>query len=128
MWIDPTNGDRLVVANDSGFSIPINRGRTWNRIQLPIAQMYHVTVDNQVPYYVYGNKQDGTSYRGPSNSLGGGGRGGAGGEESGAPPQGEAAGGRGAAIPRGAWHQVTGRQNRSGAPAHPRPQPRPLRR
>ncbi len=108
MWIDPTNGDRLVVANDSGFSISINRGRTWNRIQLPIAQMYHVTVDNQVPYYVYGNKQDGTSYRGPSNSLGGGGRGGAGGEESGAPPQGEAAGGRGAAIPRGAWHQVTG--------------------
>jgi len=34
--------------------------------------MYHVSVDNQVPYYVYGNKQDGSSYRGPSNSLQGG--------------------------------------------------------
>uniref|UniRef100_Q026X0 Glycosyl hydrolase, BNR repeat-containing protein n=1 Tax=Solibacter usitatus (strain Ellin6076) TaxID=234267 RepID=Q026X0_SOLUE len=99
MWIDPLNGDRLAVANDSGFSISVNRGKTWNRVQLPIAQMYHVTVDNQVPYFVYGNKQDGTSYRGPSNSLGGGGR-------AGAADEGE--GGRGSVIPRGAWHQVTG--------------------
>jgi len=26
--------------------------------------MYHVTVDNQIPYYVYGNKQDEPTYRG----------------------------------------------------------------
>jgi photosystem II stability/assembly factor-like uncharacterized protein len=50
MWIDPTNGDRLMVANDSGISISVNRGRTWNRVQFPNAQIYHVTVDNQVPY------------------------------------------------------------------------------
>jgi len=109
LWIDPTNGDRMAVANDSGFSITINRGRTWNRVQFPNAQMYHVTVDNQVPYFVYGNKQDGSSYRGPSNSLAGG-RGGAGfGEETGgtsgrgpvfAPP--------GGPISRSVWHQVTG--------------------
>src|SRR5215469_14857307 len=112
MWIDPANADRMAVANDSGVSISVTHGRTWNRVQLPIAQMYHVTVDNQIPYFVYGNKQDGTSYRGPSNSLGGGGRGFGGGEEGqpaapGAPAP-EAGGGRGAAIPRGAWHQVTG--------------------
>ena len=35
---------------------------------LPIAQMYHVSTDDQIPYYVYGNRQDGWSYRGPSNS------------------------------------------------------------
>ena len=35
--------------------------------------MYHVTTDNQVPYYVYGNRQDGPSYRGPSNSRSDGG-------------------------------------------------------
>ena len=54
------------------------RGRTLAQQRLPIAQMYHVTTDNQIPYNVYGNKQDGPSYRGPSNSrLGeGGGRGG----------------------------------------------------
>ena len=61
----------MAVANDAGVSISTTRGRTWLRVQLPIAQMYHVTVDNQIPYYVYGNKQDGPSYRGPSNSRSG---------------------------------------------------------
>jgi photosystem II stability/assembly factor-like uncharacterized protein len=68
MWIDPTNANRMAVANDAGVSISTTRGRSWLRVQLPIAQIYHVTVDNRVPYYVYGNKQDGPSYRGPSNS------------------------------------------------------------
>jgi len=98
MWIDPTNADRMAVANDSGISISINHGRSWDRVQLPIAQMYHVTVDNQIPYFVYGNKQDGSSYRGPSNSLSseGGGRGGGGG------------GFNQNQIARSVWHQVTG--------------------
>jgi photosystem II stability/assembly factor-like uncharacterized protein len=90
MWIDPTNPGRMVVGNDSGVSISENRGRTWARIRLPNAQMYHVTVDNQIPYYVYGNKQDGPSYRGPSNSrLSGGPEGGGG-------------------IPRSMWHTIAG--------------------
>ncbi|MFQ5722181.1 MAG: WD40/YVTN/BNR-like repeat-containing protein, partial [Candidatus Aminicenantales bacterium] len=46
--------------------ITLNRGKTWQRITLPIAQMYHVYVDNQVPYYVYGGRQDGPAYKGPS--------------------------------------------------------------
>ena len=71
MWIDPTNASRMAVANDAGVSISTTRARTWLRVNLPIAQMYHVTVDNRVPYYVYGNKQDGPSYRGPSNSRSG---------------------------------------------------------
>lgn len=69
MWIDPTNGDRMVVGNDGGASISINRGQTWFKARLPIAQMYHVATDNQIPYFVYGNRQDGPSCRGPSNSL-----------------------------------------------------------
>lgn len=73
MWIDPTNPNRMAIANDPGVSISTTRGRTWLRVQLPLAQMYHVTVDNRVPYFVYGNKQDGPSYRGPSNSRTGGG-------------------------------------------------------
>ena len=55
MWIDPGNGDRMVVGHDQGVSISVNRGRTWQRVRLANAQMYHVTVDNQIPYYVYGN-------------------------------------------------------------------------
>src|SRR5207253_244375 len=68
MWIDPTDANRMAVANDGGVAISSNRGRTWNRVQLPIAQMYHVTTDNDIPYHVLGNRQDGPSYRGPSNS------------------------------------------------------------
>ncbi len=68
IWIDPGNGDRMIVSHDGGVSITQNRGRTWLRVQLPIAQMYHVTVDDRIPYYVYGNRQDGPSARGPSNS------------------------------------------------------------
>ncbi|NAS31719.1 glycosyl hydrolase [Flavobacteriaceae bacterium R38] len=69
MWIDPTNPDRIMVAHDGCASISLNHGKTYQRVVLPIAQMYHVAVDNQIPYNVYGNRQDGYSYRGPSNSL-----------------------------------------------------------
>ena len=68
MWVDPTNGDRMVIANDQNVAVSENRGATWHRSELPIGQMYHVTVDNSIPYNVLGNRQDGRSYRGPSNS------------------------------------------------------------
>jgi len=68
IWIDPTNANRLIVSSDGGISITENRGKSWRRIQLPIAQMYHVALDNRIPYFVYGNRQDGPSTRGPSNS------------------------------------------------------------
>ena len=92
MWIDPTNGDRFVVAHDDGLSFSVNRGRSWHQIQLPVAQMYHVAVDNQIPYNVYGNRQDGPSTRGPSNS-----RLAKQSDEDLAGP-----------IPRGLWHSVAG--------------------
>ena len=89
MWIDPGNGDRMIVAHDQGLSISINRGSTWFRQRLTNAQMYHVTVDNEIPYNVLGNKQDEPTYRGPSNSR----------------IQGQR---RITGIPRGMWHHVGG--------------------
>jgi photosystem II stability/assembly factor-like uncharacterized protein len=71
MWIDPLNPDRYMVAHDGGVAMTLNRGRTVQQVVPPIAQMYHVAVDNQIPYNVYGNRQDGYSYRGPSNSRSG---------------------------------------------------------
>ncbi|WP_240531756.1 WD40/YVTN/BNR-like repeat-containing protein [Maribacter sp. 4G9] len=68
IWVDPTNADRLMVAHDGGASISMNHGKTFQRIVLPIAQMYHVAVDDKIPYNVFGNRQDGYSYMGPSNS------------------------------------------------------------
>src|SRR5688572_6398140 len=72
MWIDPTNPNRMINGNDQNVAISTSRAHSWLRVNLPIAQMYHVTVDTRVPYYVYGNRQDGPSYRGPSNSRTGG--------------------------------------------------------
>jgi photosystem II stability/assembly factor-like uncharacterized protein len=68
MWIDPLLPARMMVAHDGCASVSLNRGASFQRVVLPIAQMYHVSTDDQIPYYVYGNRQDGWSYRGPSNS------------------------------------------------------------
>ncbi|NNE02243.1 MAG: glycosyl hydrolase, partial [Eudoraea sp.] len=57
IWLDPTNPDRMMVAHDGCASITLNHGKSFQRIVLPIAQMYHVSVDDQIPYNVYGNRQ-----------------------------------------------------------------------
>jgi len=88
MWIDPANPSRMIVGNDGGVSISVTRGRTWDRINLPIAQMYHVSVDNEIPYNVLGNRQDGPSFKGPAATR--------------------ARGFGGGAITRGMWHSVSG--------------------
>ena len=59
IWIDPTNSDRRITGHDGGVSVTTDGGEHWYRPQLPIAQMYHVAVDREVPYRVYGNRQDG---------------------------------------------------------------------
>ena len=87
IWIDPLDPDRRIVGHDGGVSITTDRGRTWYRPQLPIAQMYHVSTDDRVPYFVYSNRQDGPSMRGPSRAL---------------------YGGRNQGIPVGEWHSVGG--------------------
>src|SRR5579863_5690427 len=69
LWIDPLNANRIMVANDAGASISLDGSRSFESIRLPIAQVYHVTTDDQIPYNVYGNIQDSNSFRGPSNSL-----------------------------------------------------------
>jgi photosystem II stability/assembly factor-like uncharacterized protein len=68
IWIDPTNADRFVISDDGGLNITTAHGRGFRRVSLPIGQMYHVAVDDQIPYFVYGNMQDDGSMRGPSTS------------------------------------------------------------
>jgi len=70
IWIDPQNADRFVITNDGGLIITQVHGRGFQRVTLPIGQMYHVAVDDQVPYYVYSNMQDDGTMRGPSTSSG----------------------------------------------------------
>ena len=72
IWIDPTNADRFVITDDAGMSITTVHGSGSHRVQLPIGQMYHVSVDNRVPYWIYTNMQDNSTMRGPSSVRGAG--------------------------------------------------------
>ncbi len=69
IWIDPANPDRFVITDDGGLIITTVHGRGFHRVQLPIGQMYHVAVDDQIPYYFYSNMQDDGNMRGPSVSA-----------------------------------------------------------
>ena len=67
LWIHPDNPEYLVNGNDGGIGISRDRGGSWTFVRnLPLAQYYHVRVDNDVPYNVYGGLQDNGSWRGPS--------------------------------------------------------------
>jgi len=66
-WIHPENGDFMIDGNDGGMNITKDGGKTWRFIgNLPVAQFYHINVDNEFPYNVYGGMQDNGSWRGPA--------------------------------------------------------------
>lgn len=66
-WINPNDPEHLVIGNDGGVAISHDRGETWRFVRnLPLAQFYHVRVDNEQPYSVYGGLQDNGSWKGPS--------------------------------------------------------------
>jgi photosystem II stability/assembly factor-like uncharacterized protein len=64
IWWDPLNADRFAITHDAGITLTTQHGRSTQRVTLPIGQMYHVAVDDQVPYYVYSNMQDDGTMRG----------------------------------------------------------------
>lgn len=66
-WINPLDPEHLVLGNDGGVAISRDRGATWRWVRnLPLAQFYHVRVDDEHPYNVYGGLQDNGSWRGPA--------------------------------------------------------------
>ncbi|MDH3698612.1 MAG: hypothetical protein OEQ81_08090, partial [Flavobacteriaceae bacterium] len=66
-WIHPDNGQFMMDGNDGGLNITKDGGKTWRFIgNLPVAQFYHISVDNEYPYNVYGGMQDNGSWRGPA--------------------------------------------------------------
>jgi photosystem II stability/assembly factor-like uncharacterized protein len=68
IWMDPKNPDHWIATGDGGMGITIDHGKTFTQIALPIGQMYHVATDNQVPYWIYSNRQDDGTMRGPSDA------------------------------------------------------------
>ena len=72
VWIDPTNPQTVFVGDDGGMWYSYNGGSKWWKGQnLPVSQFYHVSVDDQDPYRVYGGLQDNSSWVGESQYPGG---------------------------------------------------------
>jgi photosystem II stability/assembly factor-like uncharacterized protein len=59
LWIDPTNGHRMLVGSDQGASVTLDNGKTWSLwYTQTISQVYHVATDNQYPYRIMAAQQD----------------------------------------------------------------------
>src|SRR6266513_519346 len=72
VWIDPTNPQTVFSGDDGGMWYSYNSGsKWWKGDNLPVSQFYHVSVDDQDPYRVYGGLQDNASWVGDSQYPGG---------------------------------------------------------
>ncbi len=69
MWIDPSDPRRIYIGDDGGVAVSHDGGKTAGFVTtLPLSQFYHLAVDNDIPYHVYGGLQDNGSWRGPSSA------------------------------------------------------------
>ena len=68
IWMDPLDPDHWATTGDGGGGITFDHGDSFARMSLPVGQMYHVAVDNRVPYWIYSNRQDNGTMRGASDS------------------------------------------------------------
>ncbi len=59
LWIDPTNGHRMLVGSDQGASVTLDDGKTWSLwYNQTISQVYHVATDSAYPYHIMAAQQD----------------------------------------------------------------------
>jgi len=69
---DINNSDIMYVGTDGGVYRSWNKGVTMEIVEnLPLSQFYHISVDNEEPYNIYGGLQDNGSWYGPSFAAGG---------------------------------------------------------
>lgn len=72
VWINPNNTDHVITGDDGGLWYSYDgANRWWKAENLPVSQFYHVSVDMDVPYHVYGGLQDNSSWVGDSQYPGG---------------------------------------------------------
>ncbi len=72
VWINPNNTDHLITGDDGGLWYSFDGGnRWWKANNLPVSQFYHVSLDMDRPYHVYGGLQDNSSWVGDSAYPGG---------------------------------------------------------
>jgi len=65
-WIDPGDPTFFIIGGDGGIGITHDKGKSWYFPEsIPVGQFYHVNVDNDMPYNVYGGLQDNGNWSGP---------------------------------------------------------------
>lgn len=71
LWIDPEDGNRMIVADDGGAQISFDGGANWSTyLNQPTAQVYRVSTDNAFPYRIMGGQQDNSAFRIRSKTYG----------------------------------------------------------
>ncbi len=91
VWIDPDNTQILLEGNDGGATVSTDGGKTWSTDHnQPTGQFYHVNLDDQFPFHIYGAQQDEGAFEGPSAGDGG--------------------------IPLSGWHTVAGGESTFSVP------------
>jgi photosystem II stability/assembly factor-like uncharacterized protein len=72
IWVDPDNTQHVIAGDDGGVWYSYDSGNTWwKAYNLPISQFYHVSVDADDPYHVFGGLQDNSVWAGDSAYPGG---------------------------------------------------------
>ena len=67
LWINPQNKNLMIIGDDGGAQVSLNRGRTWSTyFNQPTAELYDVITDAAFPYRVYSAQQDNTTISVPS--------------------------------------------------------------
>ena len=67
MWIDPNDAHHFIIGGDGGLGITYDHGKSWYFPEtIPVAQFYHVNVDYETPFNVYGGMQDNGNWSGPA--------------------------------------------------------------
>jgi photosystem II stability/assembly factor-like uncharacterized protein len=73
LWINPNHPQIMVEGNDGGATVTVNGGATWSTVwNQPTGQIYHVTLDDQFPFHIFGPSQDEGSWEYVSSAVGGG--------------------------------------------------------
>ncbi|CAH0997609.1 hypothetical protein EMA8858_03743 [Emticicia aquatica] len=60
MWIDPSDSNYILNANDGGVVVTYDGGKTWKNFfkEIPTTQFYNVTYDMATPFNIHGSVQD----------------------------------------------------------------------
>jgi photosystem II stability/assembly factor-like uncharacterized protein len=70
IWVNPNDTKIMIEGDDGGARVSVDGGKTWSSEEnQPTGQFYHVVLDNQFPFHVYGAQQDEGAFEGPSSSV-----------------------------------------------------------